>query len=251
MFDHQASRRSVMRGALVGACALSLSARGAVAKEAGGQHVVLLGDSILDNGAYVGSELDVIEQLGRRLPPGARATLSAVDGSLTSGVKLQLQIAPADATHFVISAGGNDALHHAGLLDEKVSTVAEALDQLAAVRESFAEDYRAMLDVVTARGLPVAVCTIYDARFPDLKQRRRASLGLALFNDCITREASARGLALIDLRLILTADSDLANPIEPSVSGGAKIASAIAAFTADYDLARGRCEVFTTAAAKA
>jgi hypothetical protein len=108
-----------------------------------------------------------------------------------------------------------------------------------------------MLDDVTARGLPVAVCTIYDAHFPDMKQRRRASLGLTIFNDCITREASARGLALIDLRLILTADSDLANPIEPSVSGGAKIANAIAAFAADYDLAKGRCEVFTAGSARA
>jgi hypothetical protein len=251
MFDHQASRRSVMRGALVAATALSLSPRGVAAKEAGGQHVVLLGDSILDNGAYVGSGLDVIEQLGKRLPPGARATLSAMDGSVTSGVMLQLQIAPDDATHFVISAGGNDALHHAGLLDEKVSKVGEALDRLAAVRESFAEDYRTMLDVVTARGLPVAVCTIYDARFPNLEQRRRASLGLTIFNDCITREASARGLALIDLRLILTADGDLANPIEPSVSGGAKIANAIAAFASDYDLAKGRCEVFAGVTAKA
>jgi hypothetical protein len=251
MFDHQASRRSVMRGALVAATALSLSARGGAANAASGKHIVLLGDSILDNAAYVGSGPDVIEQLGRTLPPGARATLTAMDGSVTSGVRLQLQIAPADATHFVISAGGNDALHHAGLLDEKVSSVAEALDRLATVREAFTQDYRTMLDDVTARGLPVAVCTIYDARFPDAKQRRRASLGLTVFNDCITREASARGLALIDLRLILTADSDLANPIEPSVSGGAKIASAIAAFAADYDLAKGRCEVFTGASARA
>jgi lysophospholipase L1-like esterase len=250
MFDHQASRRSVMRGALVAATALSLSARGGAA-EASGKHIVLLGDSILDNAAYVGSGPDVIEQLGKSLPPGARATLTAMDGSVTSGVRLQLQIAPADATHFVVSAGGNDALHHAGLLDEKVSSVAEALDRLSTVREAFAQDYRTMLDDVTARGLPVAVCTIYDPRFPDAKHRRRASLGLTVFNDCITREAAARGLALIDLRLILTADSDLANPIEPSVSGGAKIANAIAAFAADYDLAKGRCEVFTGESARA
>ena len=251
MFDNQTSRRALMRGAFVGACALSLSARAATAQDVGGKHIVLLGDSIFANAAYVGGGPDVIEQLGRRLPLGARATLGAMDGSVTSGVRLQLQIAPNDATHFVVSAGGNDALHHAGLLGEKASSVAEAMAKLATVRESFAQDYGAMLDDVMARGLPVAVCTIYDARFPDAQQRRLASLGLTLFNDCITREASARGLALIDLRLILTADSDLANPIEPSVAGGAKIAAAIAAFAADYDFAKGRCEVFTGAAAKA
>jgi len=250
MFDIPASRRSFMTGALVGACGLSLPTRRAAATEARKKHIVLLGDSILANGAYVGDGPDVIEQLNTSLPAGARATLGAMDGSVTSGVRLQLQIAPEDATHFVISAGGNDALHNAGLLEEKASSVAEALEKLAVVREAFEREYRAMLDDVLARSLPVAVCTIYDARFPDAKQRRLASLGLTIFNDCITREAAARGLGLIDLRLILTAAEDLANPIEPSVIGGAKIASAIAAFASDYDWTKGRCEVFAGASAK-
>src|SRR5665648_507615 len=202
MFDNQASRRAVMRGALVGACALSLSPRAAAAGETVGKHIVLLGDSIFANAAYVGGGADVIEQLGRRLPLGARATLNALDGSVTSGIKLQLQIAPTDATHFVVSAGGNDALHHASLIGEQVSSVGEAMEKLATVRESFAQDYGTMLDDVVARGVPVAVCTIYDARFPDAQQRRLSSLGLTIFNDCITSEAAARGLALIDLRLI-------------------------------------------------
>jgi hypothetical protein len=250
MFDIPASRRSFVTGALVGACGLSLPVTRSAAAEAQKKHVVLLGDSILANGAYVGDGPDVIEQLNNRLPVGARATLNAMDGSVASGVRLQLQIAPEDATHFVISAGGNDALLQASLLEEKASSVAEALSKLAAVRERFEQDYHAMLDDVVARGRPVAVCTIYDARFPDAKQRRLASLGLTIFNDCITREAAARGLGLIDLRLILTAAEDLANPIEPSVSGGAKIASAIAAFASDYDWTKGRCEVFAGASAK-
>jgi hypothetical protein len=215
MFDIPASRRSFVTGALVGACALSLPVTRAAAAATQERHVVLLGDSILANGAYVGDGPDVIEQLNTNLPAGARATLGAMDGSVTSGVRLQLQIAPEDATHFVISAGGNDALHSASLLGEKASSVAEALEKLAVVREAFEREYRAMLDDVGARSLPVAVCTIYDARFPDPKQRRLASLGLTIFNDCITREAASRGLALIDLRLILTAAADLANPIEP------------------------------------
>ncbi len=251
MFDKPSSRRSFVRGALLTATALSLPVARAAAKvTTPPKHIVLLGDSIFANGAYVGDGPDVIEQLNRRLPAGARATLNAMDGSVASAVRLQLQIAPEDATHFVISAGGNDALHQAGLLEEKASSVAEALAKLAAVRDKFEQDYRAMLDEVTARGLPVAVCTIYDPRFDDAKQRRIAAIGLSVFNDTITREAAARGLALIDLRLICTEDEDLANPIEPSVIGGAKIANAIAAFAADYDFSKGRCEVFTGAGAK-
>jgi len=249
MLDKPSTRRSFVSGAFAASAALSLPPLRAAA-EPQAKHIVLLGDSILANGAYVGGGPDVIQQLNKRLPAGSRATLEAIDGSLTTGVRLQLRIAPEDATHYVVSAGGNDALHYSGLLNEKVSSVAEALERLAAVRESFVQEYRAMLDDVVAKGRPVAVCTIYDAHFPDAKQRRLSSLGLTVFNDCITREASARGLALIDLRLIITEAEDLANPIEPSVIGGAKIADAIIAFASDYDLGKGRCDVFARASAK-
>lgn len=251
VFARSANRRSFITGAFAAATALSLPVPRAAAAPHERKHIVLLGDSILANGAYVGKGPDVAAQLNKLLPAGSHATLEAIDGSLTSGVKLQLQIAPNDATHYVISAGGNDALHYSTLLSEKASSVADALDKLAAVRDYFTREYRAMLGAVTARGLPVAVCTIYDAQFPDLKQRRQASLGITIFNDCITREAALRGLALIDLRLLLTAKQDLANAIEPSVKGGAKIAAAIAAFANDYDFSKGRSEVFIGMSAKA
>jgi hypothetical protein len=51
--------------------------------------------------------------------------------------------------------------------------------------------------------------------------------GLILFNDAILREAFARGLAVIDLRLVCSEPADLANPIEPSVLSGAKIAALV------------------------
>jgi hypothetical protein len=250
MHDASVSRRKFLTGTFATAAALTLSTRPASATRQD-KHLVLLGDSILANGAYVGKGPDVTAQLNKILPTGSRATLEAIDGALTAGVRLQLQIAPQDATHYVVSAGGNDALHYSSLLSEKASSVGDALDKLADVREAFTKEYRASLDAVIARGLPVAVCTIYDAQFPDPKQRRQASLGLTIFNDCITHEAAMRGLALIDLRLMLTAKEDLANPIEPSVKGGAKIAAAIAAFAAEFDYGKGRCEVFTGTGAKA
>jgi hypothetical protein len=58
----------------------------------------------------------------------------------------------------------------------------------------------------------------------------RAEVALMLLNDCIMREAFANGVSLIDLRLICDSDLDFANPIEPSVHGGAKIARAVAEF---------------------
>jgi hypothetical protein len=212
--------------------------------EAPMQHIVLLGDSVFDNAAYVAGGPDVIEQLRKRLPAGWRATLRAVGGSVTDSIERQLDQLPAEGSHLVISVGGNNALGQAGVLDESARSMADALDRLAFIRDQFAQDYGAMLDGVLGRGLPTAVCTIYDPRFPDPRRRRLAATGLTVFNDCITREAFARGLPLIDLRLICDRDEDFANPIEPSVRGGAKIAASIAALTAEHDFARHRSEVF-------
>jgi hypothetical protein len=52
-------------------------------------HVVLLGDSIFDNKAYVGEDPDVIMQLREELPPGWKASLLAIDGDVMAGVHRQ------------------------------------------------------------------------------------------------------------------------------------------------------------------
>jgi hypothetical protein len=51
-----------------------------------------------------------------------------------------------------------------------------------------------------------------------------------VINDVITREALSRGFTLIDLRVMFADDNDFANPIEPSVQGGMKLARAIHRF---------------------
>lgn len=194
-------------------------------REAG--HVVLLGDSIFDNAAYVDGGPDVIRQLREELP-GWKCTLLAMDGDVITGVRRQLGGLPPDATHLVVSVGGNDALGHAPLLQEHPASVTEALLLLGAARDRFDADYRAMLPAVLAHGLPTAVCTIYDTP-PSEPNQKVIKAALALFNDAITRAAFSSGAALIDLRLICSEDEDYANPIEPSSRGGRKIARAIAA----------------------
>src|SRR5687767_239110 len=66
-------------------------------------HVVLLGDSIFDNAAYIDGGQDVITQLRGKLPAGWRATLGAVDGSVMADIGRQLDRLPSDATHLVVS----------------------------------------------------------------------------------------------------------------------------------------------------
>lgn len=191
-------------------------------------HVVLLGDSIFDNGVYVAPAPDVVRQLRARLGAGWTASLLAVDGDVTDDVAAQLRRLPPDADHLVVSVGGNDALRSSSILAETATSVAEAVGRLAEAQARFRRSYEAMVEAVTARGLPTALCTIYDSAYPE-PQRRLVVAGLALFNDVITRAAFARGLPLIDLRLICSDPADYANPIEPSARGGEKIAAAIAA----------------------
>lgn len=207
-------------------------------------HVVLLGDSIFDNKAYVGDGPDVIAQLREALPASARATLAAIDGAIASDVKSQLRSVPKDATHLVVSAGGNDALQEKGLIEQSARSVAEVLDKLAKVQAAFQQNYAAMLDAVAARKLPTAVCTIYEARYEDPAARKIAAAGLAIFNDTILREAFARRLPVIDLRLMFDDDADYANDIEPSPKGGAKIARAIATLVETHDFTRRRSEIY-------
>jgi len=195
-------------------------------------HVVLLGDSIFDNAAYVPGQPDVVRQFRAKLPPGWRATLCAVDGATARDVASQLRNIPSEATHLVVSAGGNDALQQSDVFRQAARSVADVLNRLADIRDRFARDYDAMLDAVIRFRLPTTLCTIYDARFPDPQEQRLVVTGLAIFNDVITRAAFARRLPLIDLRLICSEPDDYANPIEPSAKGGEKIATTISEIVA-------------------
>ncbi|HZF95041.1 MAG TPA: SGNH/GDSL hydrolase family protein [Allosphingosinicella sp.] len=194
-------------------------------------HIVLLGDSIFDNAAYVRGGPDVVRQLRDALSEGWRATLCAVDGATTGSVPPQLAGMPRDATHLVLSVGGNDALGASGLLYAPSRSVADAVATLAEVQDAFEAAYARMLEKVLALGLPTALCTIYDT--PSFAPDHRViKTALSLFNDRITRAAFSRGLPLVDLRLICSDDADYANPIEPSTTGGAKMAAAIARLAA-------------------
>jgi lysophospholipase L1-like esterase len=243
----QISRRQFLITSAVASLAGIRSAMAEPESQAPMPHIVLLGDSVFDNAPYVASGHEVIEKLRYRLPTGWRATLLARDGAVMADAPRQIERLPEDATHLVVSAGGNDALGNLAGLDAPVSSIQEALGNLAGVRDAFQQQYRAMIDEVLGVDLPTAICTIYDARFPDPDLRRVANTGLAALNDIITREAAARGLPLIDLRVLFDDDADFANPIEPSSQGGEKLAGAIFQLVSEHDFAEPRSTVYATA----
>ncbi len=191
-------------------------------------HVVLVGDSIFDNGAYVSGD-PVIAQLRTALTGDAEATLLAVDGDVTHDVHDQLSRMPDGASHIVVSVGGNDALGYFGLLEQPAASYHEVLGHLQEIRLDFAQRYRGMVSAVMATGRDCAFCTIHN-KVPGLPPAAYAAL--ALFNEVILHEVLDSRSPLIDLRLICDEPEDysLVSPIEPSEQGGMKIVRAISAF---------------------
>ena len=208
------------------------------------KHIVLLGDSIFDNGSYVGyNELDVPNQLKSLVNNDCKVTNLAVDGHVTSHIATQLNNLPSDATHLFVSVGGNDALRHLSIFNETVDTIGDAFQKMYLIGENFQKAYSEMLDSVLVHKLPTTVCSVYYPRFIAQSLNRvqlylpqqvnaeqlqqRAVAAESIFNDIIMFEVFKRNLPLIDLRVLCNEDEDFANPIEPSCIGGMKIAKTI------------------------
>jgi len=196
-------------------------------------HIVLVGDSIFDNARYTEGGPDVIAQVSQLLPRGWQASLLAVDGSTTENIPAQVERLPSDASHLVLSVGGNDAIMNAEILNKPAQSTAQALSELNEVLKNFEANYRRAVEMCRRRGLPLAICTIYNGCFPDAEYQRLISTALMVFNDAILRVGIEYGLSIIDLRLVCALPEDYANPIEPSSIGGAKIARSIVGLVSD------------------
>jgi hypothetical protein len=196
-------------------------------------HIVLLGDSIFDNGRYVLGEPDVIAQVRKVMPAGGKALLLAVDGAMTDDVQGQVRRVPGEASQLVLSVGGNDALMSADILRAPAGSIAQALGALHDVSQKFEEKYRRAVDACRQLRLPLTICTIYNGCFPDPEYQRLISTALMVFNDVILRVGIECGLSVIDLRMVCSSNEDYANSIEPSSVGGAKIAKSIVNLVSD------------------
>jgi hypothetical protein len=149
-----------------------------------------------------------------------------VDGATTDHLAPQLGKVPSDASHLVVSIGGNDALGDLDMLTQPVSSTTEALWVFADRAHRFESSYRAALREVQRLELPVTICTIYNGNL-SMDEAEVARIALMIFNDAILRTAFENGFGLIDLRSVCSEPEDYANPIEPSGPGGRKIAETI------------------------
>lgn len=206
-------------------------------------HLVLLGDSIFDNRAYVAGGPAVIDQVQKTVPAGWKASLLAVDGNTSVQVPDQLKHLPSDCTHLVLSAGGNDAIACLDLMGTPASNLMGALGTLSKMLAGFEQSYKALITELLSLNKPLMVCTIYDS-VPGLVEPLK--LALALFNDVIIRNAVSSGVPVLDLRMICTESGDysIKSPIEPSSQGGQKIATRLTSALVKHDFSRGLCAIY-------
>lgn len=191
--------------------------------------VVLLGDSILDNAPYTLGEPDTTTHLARLLGSHWSVRRLARDGSVMSDVPQQLRRLEARPDVAVLSIGGNDAAEHLDVLDKRVATAGEVLEELLAIADAFERRYEEVARAVAARAERTLLCTIYEVQLEPARYARLVRAPVALLDDRIIRTGARLGLDVLDLRGVCTEPDDFVLRIEPSAQGAAKIARAIAA----------------------
>ena len=204
-------------------------------------HVVLLGDSTLDNERYLdlneGGE-PVGMQLSRRCEEmDWELTMLATDGSTLDDVAIrQVPIIPDDATHIVLSASGNDLLR---LLNEVASeefSLSSLYSALTAGLQEVARKHRRMMESIKSIGCNVACCTVYSPNFKNAFLTGLSLCSLGLHNSRIRRIAEDLDMPVLDLASLCQSSDDFANPLELSTIGGRKVVSKVVQFVKEYPL---------------
>jgi hypothetical protein len=191
------------------------------------RHLALIGDSILDNIHYTAPDPDTTDWLRRSVGSEWTVELLARDGGTMADIGFQVGHLPTETDTAVLSIGGNDALEHIGILEERAATSAEVLSHLARIADDFGSRYRQVITDLGPRVRRLIVCTIYEPPLLNPAMARLARVPLALLNDQIIRAAARAGADVLDIRTVCTEASDFVMEIEPSAGGARKIAAAI------------------------
>lgn len=202
-------------------------------------HVVLLGDSTLDNGRYLNrslGDLSVGMQLEHRCDErNWEMTMLAQDGSLLEDVMLrQLPMIPRHATHVVLSCSGNDLL---ALLNRMVVanfTIGSVYGAIGEGLKLVAEQYRELIAHLKSLKCHVACCTVYRPNFNQVFFKSLATFSLGIHNSRLMNIAEDLGCSVLDLANILEGKEDFANPLELSTRGGAKVVENITNFVNEH-----------------
>lgn len=203
----------------------------------GTPHIVILGDSTVDNGRYLSPcELSVEKQLSKRCGEhGWEMTVLAQDGSMLQDVLLrQVPLIPDQATHIVMSCSGNDLLM---LLNQMVVSNFTAASMYSAIGEGLkavSHRYRDLIAALAGLGCHVACCSVYRPNFSHIFFKTLAIFSLGLHNSRIAQISVDHDCSLIDLANLFDGPEDFATPLELSTCGGSKVVENISDFVRDH-----------------
>ena len=195
------------------------------------KELVLLGDSIIDNKTYVlDGEFSVLEHIKSKTE--IPVTQLALDGATTDDVlDNQLSNISSEASHIVLSVGGNDLLNEIGFLMEDFKyTPNQVLERCYSLIAPVTKKYESIVTTLQTSKIRanLLLCTVYEGdlegsvMYDDIAISSRTML--SLFNDSVYKTHNMFKTGILELRHIFTNKEDYANPIEPSHQGGVKLA---------------------------
>lgn len=205
--------------------------------------VALLGDSIFDNQAYVEPGQAVLDKINLAKPLDTEFELLALDGATTEDIAEQCALVDEETDLIFLSCGGNNALNVASVFEQQARTVFDGMHVLSEIQNVFKRQYEEMLVHILVLEKKLVVCSIYNT-CPGLPCTLLAAL--SFFNDVIFEKAFKLGLPVLDLRLMFNSPADYSaiSPIEPSESGGEKLAEKIVSLVSMHDFSASQSFVY-------
>ena len=181
-----------------------------------GQNIVLIGDSILNNSAYVSQNQSVPDLLSKKMK-GHTIYNFAKDGSTLNDCytqldKISLELNNSNTTIF-LSCGGNNILNSRQIIDPKAIT-------------NLFKQYSELITSIKTR-VPNASLYVLNLYYPVNSHYKSYHKPIEQWNRLLEDSASALKYNLIDLSSLLVLEDDFAYDIEPSFKGGQKIVDAI------------------------
>ena len=198
--------------------------------------ILLVGDSIFNNAKYVPEHETVLRQLEDI--NGDEVMGLAVDGQTTESYAQDLRFKQGllrkrlEEKYFdyqptvFVSLGMNDILHF--MREIKVLGLFKRNDPIEVLYDRTMDFMNAYENVVAyfteELSLPTTFCTIYNSAVED---KELFSVIQGLFNDVIMKVTSRWEQTTLELRDIFIMSMDYTNFVEPSATGGKKLARAI------------------------
>lgn len=186
--------------------------------------IVLLGDSVFKNNSYVPQGKSIEDILNKKI--GGKFYCYAMNNSKTYEIQSQINKIPLELnnehTTIFLSAGGND------ILDKYVEGSNANLNELDYLNTIFGS-YKNLVKAIKTR-MNKSKLVILDVYYPTSTKYLPYKNIISEWNKKIYDYAKQNHIELLKVSALLTKPTDFALDIEPSESGGEKLAEAIHSF---------------------